>query len=197
MILFDILEDFLESGIMLLLAYNWPLKINFLLSITTLSSGALGSNVSGKVWDEWIAAPRSMMRKRAEEAEGRSMLSASTSSVYWRWTKSFSPFSCGTEGNLQHSPLWGSNLLSNNNFPVDQIKSKKSWIQKTLNLLMCENSSSNTKKCKKCRQNKNPLKQKQICHMSHVTCLQRQQPQPHTLPLPTPPLCIVGLFAKT
>ena len=33
-----------------------------------MTSGALGSNVSGKVWDEWIAAPRSMMRKRAAES---------------------------------------------------------------------------------------------------------------------------------
>ena len=29
------------------------------------------------------------------------------------------------------------------------------------------------------------------CHMSHVTCHQRQQPQSQTLPLLTPPLCII------
>ena len=29
------------------------------------------------------------------------------------------------------------------------------------------------------------------CQMSPVTCHQRQQPQPQTLPLVTPPLCIV------
>ena len=35
-----------------------------------------------------------------------------------------------------------------------------------------------------------------MCRVSHVTC-QRQQPQPETLPLLTPPLCTVGWFAKT
>ena len=35
------------------------------------------------------------------------------------------------------------------------------------------------------------------CHMSPVTCHQRQHPQPQTIPLLTPPLCIVGWFTKT
>ena len=36
-----------------------------------------------------------------------------------------------------------------------------------------------------------------LYHMSPVTCHQSQQPQPHTLPLLTPPLCAVGWFSKT
>ena len=35
------------------------------------------------------------------------------------------------------------------------------------------------------------------CHISPVTCHWRQQPQPQTLPLLTPPLRTVGWFAKT
>ena len=34
-------------------------------------------------------------------------------------------------------------------------------------------------------------------YLSPITCHQRQQPQPQTLPLLTPPLCTVGWFTKT
>ena len=37
-----------------------------------------------------------------------------------------------------------------------------------------------------------------ICHMSHVTCHQHQQPKPHTpAPLLTPSLCTIDWLAKT
>ena len=62
--------------------------------------------------------------------------------------------------------------------------------------MLCSDSSTKAKKIQKNYQ-KEDKRKKIMCHVSPVTCHQRQQSQPQTLPLLTPPLFSVGWFTPT